>query len=112
MTDKTITQINSLLKREFSPAETLKQITHFGGFRFLSWGTSQKTNFKDKALILKVNGHHFKGYVVITLDWSDTYDVNLITTHGNITKTFNMVYFDDLFDVIDKAIEYVPEYTR
>jgi len=112
MNNKTITQINTLLKDIMNPSETMKQITTFGGLRYYSWGVSNKMNFKNKALILKVNGRHFKGYVVITLDYSDTYIVNLVSTHGNLKQTFEMVYFDNLFNVIDKAIEFIPEYTH
>ena len=68
------------------------------------------TNIENKGLMFKVNGHHHKGYVLITLDWMDTYDVHLVTTHGNIVKSFEMVYFDMLVEIIDNNIERIEEY--
>ena len=62
------------------------------------------------GLGLKVNGNHHKGYVLITLNGGDYYDVDIITTHGNIKKRFNDLCFDELVETIDKEIEYVETY--
>ena len=105
----TFETITPLLKMEFNVSETLTLLRQYG-FKFFSWGASRFTNINDKGLIFKVNGHHHKGYVLITLDWTDTYEVHIISTHGNIKSSTEMVYFDMLFDVIDKKIEYIPQY--
>lgn len=102
-------KIEPLLKMEFDVRETLT-VLKYDIRVFWSWGVSRLTNVHNKGLMFKVNGHHHKGYVLITLDWSDTYDVHLITTHGNIVKSFDMVYFDDLVEIIDSNIERIPEY--
>jgi hypothetical protein len=61
-------------------------------------------------LILKVNGHHWKNFVLVTLAWNDTYTVSLLDEDFNITKTITEVYFDMLQNVIDTEIEYIEEY--
>jgi hypothetical protein len=104
-----INKIQDLLKMEFNVRETLSVLKHNQSI-FWSWGVSRLTNVMNKGLMFKVNGHHHKGYVLITLDWSDTYNVHLITTHGNIVKSFDMVYFDDLVEIIDNNVERIKEY--
>jgi hypothetical protein len=59
-----------------------------------------------------VNGHHHKGYVFVALDWSDTFDVHIINTQGRVLNTYNEVYIDELFNVIDNRIEKIKEYVR
>jgi hypothetical protein len=109
MTYKTKITIEGLLKMLINPTETFQQLRP-NTDRYWSWGVSTRINFMDKALILKVNGHLFKGYVVIALDYSDTYNVHLVTTHGNISKSIENVYCDELAEVIDNNIERIPEY--
>ena len=98
-----------LCRREFNVNETLRLLKMYG-FKFLSWGVSKKISFDEKCLCLKVSGRHHKGWVVITLDWLDTYIVNIVSNKGEILDTYEMVYFDELFDTIDKRIEYIKEY--
>jgi hypothetical protein len=109
MTYKTKITIEGLLIMMINPSETFQQLRP-NTDRYWSWGVSTRINFMDKALILKVNGHLFKGYVVIALDYSDTYNVHLVTTHGNISKSIENVYCDELAEVIDNNIERIPEY--
>ena len=77
---------------------------------FASWGGQAFTNHKDKVLRFKVNGHHHKGHVYLTVNGSDLYDVYLTTTHGNIVKEMRDIYFDELADRIDIAVERVDSY--
>ena len=79
---------------------------------FLSWGISPSSlfNYQDKVLGFKVNGHHHKGMVYITLAVTDTYTVTIASTQNNIKKTIEGVYFDMLVDIIDKEIEYIEAY--
>ena len=109
MTDKLIKKVDSLLECEFSLKETLQVLTMNQPI-YWSWGVSFKCNFKNKGLLLKVNGHHHKGYVLITLNYTDTYSVHLITTHGNLVKTYNMIYVDMLVETIDNKIERIKDY--
>ena len=67
-------------------------------------------NAYQKGLALKVHAHRHKGYVLITLNGGDYYDVDLISTRGNIKKQFTDLCFDELVETIDKEIEYVDTY--
>ena len=53
---------------------------------------------------------HGKFRVFITLAFDDTYSVHIISTHGNIKQTFDMVYFDVLTEIIDNRIEKIKDY--
>ena len=101
--------INNAKKREFNVKETLL-LLNSGKMVYWSWGVSKAYNVDNKALVLKVNGHHHKGYVVITLDYDDTYCVDIVSTRGNVKTTFTDIYFEDLVNVIDNRIERIAEY--
>ena len=77
---------------------------------FWSWGVSRRINVENKGVLLKVNGNNFRGWVFITLDWSDTYTVDFINGSGEVLETKEMVYFDNLVEVIDVRVERIPEY--
>lgn len=96
-------------KMEFDVNETLRLLRGYG-WKFLSWGATAFTNIHNKALLFKVNGHHHKGHVVIVLDWNDTYSFRLVNRVGEPIHEEEMVYFDELFDRIDKKIEWIEEY--
>lgn len=96
-------------KREMIASETLQLLQSYG-FKFFSWGAHAFTRIGKKALRFKVNGHHHKGHVYISVNGSDLYDVHIATLQGTILKEINDLYFDMLFDAIDKEIEYIPEY--
>lgn len=99
----------NLLKREFNVSELLTNIRSVGPIVW-SWGMCEMGNMNDKGLMFKVNGHHHKGWVLVTLDWDDTFEVHLINTNSTIKKTFNMVYVDMLIDTIDTAVEKIADY--
>lgn len=99
----------TLIQREFNPAETLQVITH-NKTVYWSWGVEKVVNYYDKALLLIVNGYHHKGVLVITLAWNDTYSFHLINDNGTIKESVTDVYFDELQERIDQKIEYINEY--
>ncbi len=105
--------------------EILRQITTMGGMITWSWGMSAKQivpvsmlnkwNFTNPlgGLKFKVNGHHHKGHVVVSLNSNDTYQVSICSIRkGEIKekKRFDNVYFDQLVDIIDTAIERIDSY--
>jgi len=99
--------------RIFNPQETITQLRHFGGAGgVMSWGFRSPMNLDNRGLQFKVNGHHHSGDVLITLDGSDTYTVFIINNRGRVLDTFEGVYFDDLFTIIDNRIERIAEYVR
>lgn len=108
----TMKLLTPLLKREFIVSDTVQLLKQTNLFGFFSWGVSKLMNVQGKGLLMKVNGHHHKGYVLVTLDWMDTYEVHIISTHGNIKDTYTDIYFDELFEVIDNRIEKIPDYKK
>ena len=91
--------------------EIRAQLIALGMIKVMSWGTHAWTGGKD-YLAFKVNGHHFKGIVKITLTPMDVYRIEFMKAlpAHEITKTMENVYFDEMVDMIDQHVEYVPEY--
>lgn len=98
-----------LTQREFNVEDTLLVLNN--PFQvFWSWGVSKVFNFQSKALLLFVQGHHHKGWVVITLAWNDTYSYYLLNKDESIKLERHEVYFDVLQDMIDKDVEFIDDY--
>ena len=95
--------------RTMNVKETMQLLKSYGP-KFWSWGAHAFTNMGNKALRFKSEGRHHKGHVYISVNGLDLYDVHIVTLKGEIKKEINGLYFDMLFDAIDKEIEYIPEY--
>lgn len=111
MTHELMKQCFEFGEREFNTSETLDLLKRYG-FKFWSWGANNFKNLQDKVLTFKVQGHHHKGYVCISLGWDDTYTIRLLTTQGRVKFKMEGVYFDELFDILDEKIERIPEYVN
>ena len=109
MTNKVFELILSLGRREFDPQETMNVLTTNKKI-WWSWGVASG-KCSHKWVALKVNGHHHKGYVCIDLGWEDLYRITIISTHGNIKKQIEGIYFDLLVECIDNEIERIPAYS-
>jgi hypothetical protein len=96
-------------EREFNPQETLQVLTH-NRTTYWSWGVSKLLNMFNKGLCLKVSGHHHKGWVIITLGFTDTYSVFYVSNNGKVKDEQHLVYFDELTERIDDKIERIPIY--
>lgn len=73
----------------------------------MSWGIEEftATTYRDlPALRIKVNGRLHTGYVIVVLNGSDYYEVYL-QKGLNVECINEEVCFDELGDVIDRAIE-------
>ena len=101
--------------RNLNPQELL-QLLRADFWRFASWGATAFTvdNKNDcRMMRFKVNGHHHKGHVYIFVNGDDLFDVYLTSLQGTIKDhTEQGLYFDMLFDWIDKRIEYIDDYVR
>ena len=109
MTKELHVLVNSLVRKEFDVKETmlvLKQNINI----FWSWGPHDFLSVQGKGLMFKVQGRHHKGWVLITLNWDDTYIVNIINFRGRVLDTFDNVYFDDLVRFIDERVEKADHY--
>lgn len=106
-----INGLKPLLQESFNTSETIQWLTRNRQI-FWSWGVSKKFNVESKGLLMRVNGNHFNGYVLITLSPMDTYTVHLIKTNGKVVETIEDVYCDQLQEIIDNKIERIPEYVN
>ena len=102
---------STLGEREFNLSDTMKVLS-YNINTYWSWGVSQRVNFQNKGLGLKVSGHHHKGWVLITLSYMDTYSVHIVSNKGEVLETIDEVYFDMLVDIIDRRIERIKDYVR
>lgn len=107
--------VQKLLKlgeREFNQMETLQLLSSYNRNIWFSWGvpTSSVKKVGNKGLIFRVNGHHYKGLILITLSWMDMYDVHLINNDGDVTEKMEGIFFDQLQEVIDNRIEKISDY--
>jgi hypothetical protein len=101
--------IKPFFQREFNPSETLQWL-QANRMMYFSWGSNDLRSFENKALAIKVSGHHHKGDIVITLGWNDTYTLTLINTVGTVKGTFTNIYCDQLAEFIDVKIERIGAY--
>jgi hypothetical protein len=101
--------VSELLMSEFNTDETLS-ILRSNISIFWSWGVERYFNVEDRGLMMKVNGNHHKGWVLITLGWNDYYRVHILTKYGEVLDSFTEVCFDELIQTIDDRIERIEEY--
>lgn len=101
--------VESLIDIEFNLKETMGVLQHDRSI-FWSWGGHNFCNVNNRGLLFLVSAHHHKGYVLITLNGSDYYDVHIISTHGNLKESFKDVCFEDLVETIDNKIERIVDY--
>jgi hypothetical protein len=69
---------------------------------FMSLGVEKLVNVDGRGLMMKVNGHHHKGRVLITLGWDDWYRVHILSQFGEVLDSYD--------GVIDDRIERIEEY--
>jgi hypothetical protein len=108
MSPKVFELVRSLAGREFDFEQTMHVLTADRNI-WWSWGVSNG-KCSTKWIVFKTNGHHHKGWVLITLGWEDLYKVRLITTHGRITAERDGLYFDQIVDYIDEKVEKISAY--
>ena len=91
--------------REFDVNTTINQM-QVKRHKFICWGAKGFKNWNNKALLFTVSGLLFKGIVVITLSWMDTYDIHYLNRSFNeVLDSDTDIYCDMLTDVIDGKIE-------
>jgi len=94
----------------------LKQVQMPNRIVFGSWGATRfvmaesDNDNHEPCLRFKVNGNHFKGYVHIFYNWADYYRIEFVSTHNNLKKVIDVVYFDELQEKIDVFVEKIKEY--
>lgn len=70
-----------------------------------SWGANSFKTYDNKVYSFKVQGFLLKWYVHIVLDFSDTFTVYFTKLNGKIIERVDMVYIEDLLNIIDTRVE-------
>ena len=77
-----------------------------------SWGLHNPTALpNDGGLAFKVNGYKHRGWVIIRYnEGADLFDIELRTPAMKLVDQIEGVYFDQLVEVIDNAVEKTSDY--
>lgn len=77
-----------------------------------SWGLHNPTELPDdKGLAFLVNGYKHRGWGFVKYnDGADLFDIELRKTDMQLVKIICNVYFDQLVNVIDWAVEKTADY--
>ncbi|MFI8379597.1 hypothetical protein [Leeuwenhoekiella sp. NPDC079379] len=102
-------KLSELTQREFNTQETYQLLKASGSIMW-SWGVSKLINYQNEGLLLKVNGHHHKGWVFITLAWNDTYSIHYLNNRYKVKESQTDIYCDMLTRTIDDKIERIDDY--
>lgn len=103
--------LDSLCCREFNPDETLQLLQYPNRSVFWSWGVERRLNYKNIGLLLYVNARRHTGWILISLSFSDLFDVHLFELGSKeIKKSIKDLYFDQLREAIDNEIEKIDDY--
>ena len=91
-------------------AESIYSILQSQPTIIMSWGF-HSPRIINQGLAFSVNGFKHKGLVNITYNQGqDLFDVCFMDEKDKIVDTINMVYFDQLVDVIDNRVEKTDDY--
>lgn len=93
-------------------AKTIQQqLYRLGRVKVWSWGTHAFQG-GENFLQFKVTGHKFRGYVRITLNPLDYYNIIFSKKRDLSEKSHevNDVCFDEMVDIIDEYVEKIPAY--
>ena len=93
------------------PNTILSQLKTLGGIKMMCWGAHNFVGCgKERFLRITVSGMKFQGYVKITLNGLDYYDISFIKKNGEVKKEVENISFDEMVDVIDNYIEKTDAY--
>lgn len=95
--------------RDMDAKEIVKFLYSHQG-KFWSWGAHDFVDIEGRGLRFNVQGHHHKGHVYLFVNGLDLFDVYLTSSRGTIKETINDIYLEDLFDILDKKIEWIDIY--
>lgn len=94
--------------REWSMQELVSAMQR--NMKCWSWGIRNYVNFHNQVLRFRVSGHHHKGYVFISLNFMNTFDIYFTNLQGEIKQDKKDIYMYQLIEVIDRVVEYIPDY--
>lgn len=95
-------------------ADYILSILHMELMVVFSWGFHRPTALpNDEGLAFKVNGFKHKGWVFVRYnEGKDLFDVELRGNDMTIISVIEDVYFDQLVNVIDHAVERTSDYEK
>jgi hypothetical protein len=109
--------MKSLCERPFNPEVTMEQIVSESNFdKFKTWNVHPliqcMSNDDDECIgmMMKLDHPNYKDFVFITLSWDDTYRVRFFDQRGEEVEDISMLYFDQLFEVIDRRLDKFMRY--
>ena len=97
------TIVNSDNANEMDAEELMELLKHYLIIVW-SWGAEQFTKHA-KFLMFKVSGQLHKGFVVITLNGKDLFDIHLYKSTWALKATIKDIYVDMLVHTLDELIE-------
>jgi hypothetical protein len=104
--DTKITQV------DFDMAKYILTILLSNRMVVMSWGTHNAKTIKN-GIRFQVNGFKHMGFVEITYNLGkDLFDVKLISLKNEMVKEIPSIYFDELLDTVDDAVERVDNYDQ
>tara|TARA_R110000772_G_scaffold194749_2_gene305490 strand:+ start:4814 stop:5149 length:336 start_codon:yes stop_codon:yes gene_type:complete len=105
ITERLDSFFNEKAERTFDPEITLQQLTT-NALNVGCWGAHDFVGYRDSVLYFKVNGALHKGFVVIILNYMDTYDIYLLNKDAELVgKGTKDIYADMLNEVVDNLVE-------
>jgi hypothetical protein len=103
---------NKVTEEDFNMAKYILTILLSNRMVVMSWGTHNAKTIKN-GIRLQVNGFKHVGFVEIVYNiGKDLFDVKLIGFEYEVKKELNSIYFDDLLNVLDDAVERVENYDQ
>lgn len=101
-----------ITEEDFNMAKYILTILLSNRMVVMSWGTHNAKTIKN-GIRFQVNGFKHVGFVEIVYNiGKDLFDVKLIGFENEVKKELNSIYFDDLLNVLDDAVERVENYDQ
>lgn len=103
--------VASLCERPFDPKVTLSQIIDEGRSKFLEWNIRKEiitiSNEYDECvgMFMKFQHSNYNDMLMVTLGWDDLYHIRFMDEDTYISKEFDGLYHDQLFEVIDRHVK-------
>ena len=107
-----VKELGQHVQREFSCQEIFKVIKSQPVIMW-SWGLSKTVLVRGEheghryegGLLFKVNGRVRKGFILLTLGWSDTFELRHVNKNGKVLSHETDIYIDELVRRMDYFIE-------
>lgn len=103
---------NKITEEDFEMAKYILTILLSNRVVVMSWGTHNAKTIKN-GIRFQVNGFKHTGFVEIIYNYGkDLFDVKLIGLENEVLKEMPAIYFDELLETIDYAVERVDNYDK